>query len=99
LQEANEQTAEPPICQQMEYMQVKTPFIEKWEKEMEEMFTNSELKADTFSTWDNHDELISIDYNLPLTTISKELPISVNNNNSVLPNIVNNINNNTKKTY
>jgi len=94
LQEANEQAAEPPI--QIEYMQVKTPFIEKWEKEMEEIFTNSELKSEAFSCWDNHEELISIDFDTA-SMISKELPIPANNMaKPVVPNIVN-IASNTKK--
>lgn len=37
----------------MEYLQVKTPFIEKWEKEMEEILTGGEMKSDAiFSCWE-----------------------------------------------
>jgi hypothetical protein len=37
----------------MEYLQVKTPAIEKWEKEMEEILHNGEFKTDAvLSCWE-----------------------------------------------
>jgi len=32
----------------MDYLQVKTPFIEKWEKEMEELLSGGKLESDSF---------------------------------------------------
>ncbi len=37
----------------MEYLQVKTPFIEKWEKEMEDLLLGGEAKTEgVFNFWE-----------------------------------------------